>query len=384
MAWADTHASERLHSLDQNPLYAGKDLPGTHELTDWSPRGNGPKDEVYRVTSSLSFIARALIIISEDKHFEDLTGEDALTIGIGDFAAGSDVAVLLEFNRLYPGLVKEAFGDKYDQAFGNGGGWMKEQQKATRKKHGSYRNDHGVIVNAWFRKAAAQLLADRRFYGIQLNFWRKDKVETSLGHFRSFGFKLQFSLAAMCGMANSMGPGGMYKLVKRSVDAVSGKSGLEREIAAMRLAVAGYASSGASFNDDNGDAKVKAAKANADAAVAAIFDGGKRPASPEHRSLRMLLTGDWFPVNEEAAFDGDLGDFSLEEGEKAPPAPSNSPPAALPDRALGDKANKWKRHSPGERKGADKKADAAPPKPAPAPPPAQDPAVFLPKDEGEQ
>ena len=78
MAWTDTHASERLHSLDQNPLYAGKDLPGTHELTDWSPRGNGPKDEVYRVTSSLSFIARALIIISEDKHFEDLTGEDVL------------------------------------------------------------------------------------------------------------------------------------------------------------------------------------------------------------------------------------------------------------------------------------------------------------------
>ena len=149
--------------------------------------------------------------------------------------------------------------------------------------------------------------------------------------------------------------------------------------------MAGYASSGASFNDDNGDAKVKAAKANADAAVAAIFDGGNRPASPEHRSLRMLLTGDWFPVKEQAAFDGDLGDFSLEEGEKAPAAPSNSPPAALPDRALGDKANKkWKRHSPGERKGADKKAEAAPPKPAPAPPSAQDPAVFLPRDEGEQ
>src|SRR5205823_2071575 len=170
---------------------------------------------------------------------------------------------------------------------------------------------------------------------------------------------------------------------KRSVDAVSGKSGLEREIAAMRLAVAGYASSGASFNDDNGDAKVKAARANADAAVAAIFDGGKRPASPEHRSLRMLLTGDWFPVKEQAVFDGDLGDFSLEEGEKAPAAPSDSPPAALPDRPLGDKANrKWKRHSPGERKDTDKAASA--PGPAkPAPPPAQDPVTFLPKDEGE-
>ena len=71
MAWTDPHASERWHSLDQDPAYAGKDRPGTHELTSYSPAGNGPKDEVHRVTSNLSFISRTLFIITEDKHFED-------------------------------------------------------------------------------------------------------------------------------------------------------------------------------------------------------------------------------------------------------------------------------------------------------------------------
>ncbi|HKC59872.1 MAG TPA: hypothetical protein VKB92_07290 [Myxococcales bacterium] len=376
MAWTDPNASERWHSLDQDPAYAGKDLPGTHELTSYSPAGNGPKDEVYRVTASLSFIARTLFIIAEDKHFEDLTGEDALTIGVGDFAAGSDIRLLQDFDAAYPSLAKEAFGDKYDQVYGGNAKWLRAAQKATIKKDGSYRNDHGAIVNGWFRRGVGQLLADRRLYGVQLRTWRKDKVESSLGAFQGFGFKLQFSLAAMCGMANSMGPGGMKALVQKSLGQVKGKSGQEKEIAAMRLAVAGYASSGASFNADNGDKRVKAAQENAAATVAAIFDGGKRPGDPEHRALRMLHTGDWFPIKEAAEFDGDLGDFQLEEGEQAPKSDGATPPSPLPDRPLGDRNNrKWKRHKPEERK-----ADTAP-QPAPKadpPPPAQDPKEFLP------
>src|SRR5207237_3588664 len=134
----------------QDPLYAGKDSPGTHELTDYSPRGPGPKDEVYRVTSNLSFISRTLFIITEDKHFEDLTGEDALTIGIGDFAAGSDVNLLRDFDKAYPSLTREAFGDNYSKLYADNSSWLKAQQQGAyrgTKKKGHYINDHAAIVN---------------------------------------------------------------------------------------------------------------------------------------------------------------------------------------------------------------------------------------------
>src|SRR5712691_1162768 len=118
MAWVDPHAGERPHPLEMQPRHRDDPAPKAHDVTSYSPLGNGPKDEVHRVTKNLSFVSRVLTIVAEDKHFEDLTGEDGNTIGVGDFAGGSDVAFLVECKRLYPTLVAEAFGEHADRIDG--------------------------------------------------------------------------------------------------------------------------------------------------------------------------------------------------------------------------------------------------------------------------
>ena len=344
MAWTDPHAKERKVSLDTPPRHRDDPKPKTHDLTSYSPAGNGPKNEVHRVTSNLSFASRTLFIIAEDKHFEDLTGEDGNTIGIGDFAAGSDVAFLLEAKRLYPTLVAEAFaGDAVHVEKA----WL-HAHMAGKDDAGHWLNDHGLIAIDWLRKGTARILADRRFYGIQLDFWMADKVKPSRQEFEKHGFTLEFTLAAMCGMANSMGPGGMRKLVEKGVERASRKQGRDRELAAIRYAVDTYAHTGASFRDDSPEKE--RAQRSADAAIAHIFDGADRPKSAEHRGNRMLLTGDWFPLSEPKEFDGTLGGFALEEGEKAPAGPTQNPPAPLPDRALSD-GGKPKKHAAPKRDG---------------------------------
>jgi cell wall-associated NlpC family hydrolase len=92
--WRDPHAGERRVQLDQQPTYLSHARPTVRQYTTYSPRGGRPRAEVERVTGNGSFISRVLRIIAADKHFEGLTGLDGLTIGIGDFAAGSDISFL--------------------------------------------------------------------------------------------------------------------------------------------------------------------------------------------------------------------------------------------------------------------------------------------------
>jgi cell wall-associated NlpC family hydrolase len=315
--WRDPHAGERKVQLDVQPRYLTHAKPTVREYTTYSPHGERPKAEVRRVTGNASFVSRVLRIIAADKHFEGLTGLDGLTIGIGDFAAGSDISFLFAARELQPTLFRTIFGAHTDEMMQGTSrrGWLSQ--------HASRLNDHGLIAIPWLRKGIARLLADQRFYGIQLAFWQRDKVAPSLATFSSYGFELEFSLAAMCGMANSMGPGGMRRLLRKGKAAAeaAGKSGREREIAILRLACDQYAHTGGTFRNDEPEEKRRKASAQATAAIGHVFDGGPAPGDTQHRATRILRTNRAFPLRQARTFSGDLGQFALEPGERAPTAP---------------------------------------------------------------
>ena len=56
MAWTDPHAKERKVAVETPPRFRDADKPGTHQLTDYSPKGSGPRNERNSVsTSTASF-----------------------------------------------------------------------------------------------------------------------------------------------------------------------------------------------------------------------------------------------------------------------------------------------------------------------------------------
>jgi len=197
-------------------------------------------------------------------------------------AAASDIKFLFEAWRLYPTLFRELFGKHSDEIMQGSPskGWLREQQF---KRNGKWVNDHGLITIKWLRQGIARLLADRRFYGIQLQFWVDDKVAPSLKTFREHGFELEFTLAAMCGMANSMGPRGMSRLLAKGKKHASGKSGLDREIAIIRYACDKYAHSGGTFRKSEPENKREKASKQATAVIKHGLrqgTGAKRRAAP--------------------------------------------------------------------------------------------------------
>jgi cell wall-associated NlpC family hydrolase len=312
--WQDPHAGERRVQLDRQPLFLSHAKPDTSQYTDYSPRGKRPRAEVQRVTDNGSFVSEVLRIITADKHFEGLTGLDGLTIGIGDFAAGSDISFLFAARYAQPALFRTIFGSHTDEMMRGtpSEGWLHQ--------HASRRNDHGLIAISWLRKGIARLLADRRSHGIQLDFWQRDKVAPSLAAFRSYGFELEFSLAAMCGMANSMGAGGMRRLLAqgKGAAAAAGKTGRDREIAILRLACDRYAHTGATFRASQSEEKRRKASEQATAVIRHVFDGEPPPGDAQHRATRILRTNRAFPLHLAKVFSGDLGRFALEPEEQAP------------------------------------------------------------------
>ena len=196
-------------------------------------------------------------------------------------------------------------------------GWLSQ--------HASRLNDHGLIAIPWPRRGITRLLADRRFYGIQLGFWQRDTVAPSLAAFRSYGFELEFSLAAMCGMANSVGPGGMRRLLGKAAAEAAGKTGRDREIAILRQACDRYTHTGGTFRDSEPEERRRRASDQATAVIRHIFDGGPAPGDAQHRATPILRTNRAFPLHLARTFSRDLGQFALEPEERVP---------ATPDREL--------------------------------------------------
>ncbi len=193
--------------------------------------------EVRSVTENGSFISRSLLMISNrglSKKFETVTGEDGLTFGIKDFTSGGVLPLLQLINQQDSKAISQAFGPAMAASV---------LSPAWIKAHTSAHDDRGLVAIRDFRVGLDQILDARAWHGAQLQRYRKESVEPSLAAFKMRGFRLEFSLAAMIGVANSFGAGsegsgaGMIDRLNSSKAAVGSDD--ERRI--MRVFVRAYA-----------------------------------------------------------------------------------------------------------------------------------------------
>lgn len=192
---------------------------------------------VRAVTQNGSFVSRSLLMISNhglSKKFETITGEDGLTFGVKDFTSGGVLPLLKLINEQDAGAIPKAFGPVLAP---------KVLQQAWLSEHTSAKDDHGLVALRDFRKGLNQILSDRAWHGAQLQRYGKESVEPSLAAFKKRGFRLEFSLAAMIGVANSFGAGseaGNNGMIGRLNTAQSHAGGTDEE-KIMRSFVTAYA-----------------------------------------------------------------------------------------------------------------------------------------------
>ena len=194
--------------LDRDPV------PG--DVTDYSPAdADRLAADVLRVSSNGSFVSRVLRVITRDgrsKHFEMLTGQDGLTFGVTDFAAGS----VASFFR----AAQSARPDDFAQCFGARGATLLDAAWVDRENGGRHEYDNrGLIRYEWLRTGLAQLLAAPNFRGLQLSRFVDGKATPSLRAFTAAGLTTEWTLAVMIGIANSFGAGGMRDgFLRRAVE----------------------------------------------------------------------------------------------------------------------------------------------------------------------
>ena len=156
--------------------------------------------EIRSVASNGSFIARSLLMISDyglSKNFETITGEDGLTFGVKDFTSGGVFPLLQLVQQQNPLAIQKAFGAFAPNVLSRK--WL--------EAHTSKENDHGLVAIREIRVGLDQILDDRAWHGAQLQRYRLESVESALAEFKKRGFRTEFSLAAMIGVANSFGAG---------------------------------------------------------------------------------------------------------------------------------------------------------------------------------
>jgi hypothetical protein len=234
------------------------------------------------------------------KKFETITGEDGLTFGIKDFTSGGVLPLLQLVNQQDSKAVSRAFGPAMAPNV---------LSLAWFGAHSSAHDDHGLVAIRDFRVGLDQILDNRALHGAQLQRYRKESVEPSLAAFKKRGFRLEFSLAAMIGVANSFGAGsegaGNGMIGRLDKAAAGGRD----EATAMREFVAAYAMR---------DAKNSSQRA-ATARLLKIGFGdaaGKLPSQDElsHSGRRILLLFQIFPWKDQKAYSG-LGNFALASDE---------------------------------------------------------------------
>lgn len=287
----------RIHELEQDPRpgavwrYTPKDLDRLAE-------------DVLKVTENGSFVGRILRVITnhgQSKNFEEITGQDGLTFGITDFAGNSGCCSFFKHFR-------EQYPEAYEQAFGEQGGCLVDQDWVDEHNGGGKAegNNVGLIRFLWLRKGLSVLLSDRRFRGFQLAHFVRGKVNPCEKTFREVGFEREFSLAAMIGIANSYGPGGMRKtFLQPALDAVS-QEGRARENAVIERMLRRYVER---EMDEYPQTQVLLKRGFGE-------QEGDFPAGGKlgHRGRRLKALFEVFPYGGEDAFAG-VGRFSLAKEE---------------------------------------------------------------------
>lgn len=198
----------RLTPLERDPE------PG--RVTDYSPSdADRLAADVLRVSSNGSFVSRVLRVITRggrSKHFEMLTGQDGLTFGVTDFAAGSVASFFRATASGFPDDFGRAFGPKAPLLLDTG--WV-ERENGGRHEY----DNRGLIKYRWLREGLAELLAAEHLRGLQLSRFVEGKVTPAHRAFINAGLTAEWTLAVMVGVANSFGAGGMRDgFLRRAVE----------------------------------------------------------------------------------------------------------------------------------------------------------------------
>lgn len=291
----------RIPSIETQPKYAG-----TSNYTSYVPQpSKRVRDEVLRISNNGSFISRCLRMITREgksKNFETITGQDGLTFGITDFATDGGVeSFMVTINKYFPQEFEEAFGSNAQQILD--ATWIKANNAGGKGKRA---NDNGLVKILWVRKGLDSILTNRHIYGAQLENFAQGKVEPSLSTFQANGFKEEFTLAAMVGIANSRGSRGMRADLIKAMSGVA-SSAVNRERLIVQNLLRNYVENDPHPGDGDKDLLEKG------------FAGSSQLTETHlgHRGRRAYMIFKLFPLSSSKMY-SELGDFNLAADERLP------------------------------------------------------------------
>ncbi|WP_275626737.1 hypothetical protein [Pseudomonas sp. 273] len=290
----------RIPSLETPPLH-----PGTPNYTLYAPQpAEWVRRDVLDASANGSFISTCLRVITrngQSKNFETLSGQDGLTFGITDFATDGGVAEFMQrVNQHFPDEFAAAFADHAHDLLSLA--WIKQNNAGGK---GAAANDQGLIRFPWLRQGLDRILTDPHIRGVQLANFRHGKIDPSFEAFQHRGFKLQFTLGCMIGLANSLGAGGMRSALQQAIEhqADLGDSG---ELAVARRLLQHYVETDPHPGPKDGELLARGFVAGAE-----LSEDGLG-----HRGRRAYALFKAFPL---AAPFQELGEFSLADEGPLPP-----------------------------------------------------------------
>lgn len=164
--------------------------------------------EVLDATTNGSFVSSFVRVISrggESKNFRELTGQDGLTCGVGDFASNSGLSSFFRrFAEAFPADFAAAFPDADHRGRLADDAWI-ARENGGRSSH----DNAGLIRYRWIREGVAAMLDDPRHDGWQLAQVVRGKVRPAVDVAAALGVRSAFGVATLAGIANSFGAGGM-------------------------------------------------------------------------------------------------------------------------------------------------------------------------------
>lgn len=195
---------KRITPLDRDPK------PG--EVWRYSPDDAARlEQEVLDATSNGSFVSTVIRVLSRggtSKTFREITGQDGLTIGVGDFASNSGLSGFFKrFAADFPEHFVAAFPAAEQR------GRLADDAWVARENGGRSSHDNaGLIRCRWVREGVAAILDDVRHDGWQLSQVVRGKIRPAVEVAAAQGIRSAFGVASLCGIANSFGAGGMRNL----------------------------------------------------------------------------------------------------------------------------------------------------------------------------
>jgi hypothetical protein len=288
------------------PIETPPKNPGKKNYTNYRPQPHARvRADVLRVAGNGSFVSRCLLVITregETKNFETITGQDGLTFGIADFASDAGVAEFMDLlSDHQPEVFQQAFGGNAPRLLDRA--WIKRENNSARRV-AAY--DAGLIRFDWMRFGLDRIVTNRRLRGLQLENFRRGKIDGSHRLFTELGFVLEFTLGTMIGIANSQGVSGMRARLAHARQSASGTGAALEQQTAERL-LRSYVS-----DDPNPGTK--------DEELLDLGFAGQGTAhlpheGLSHRGRRAYQLFKHFPWSAASAFGG-LGEFALESDER--------------------------------------------------------------------